>query len=104
ERGYFQRNLNPAQSPQFNITERERSKPTSDVSKESTWRHHLTRHAASGKSISAFCHEEGIVQSNFYAWRSRLDVTNVKPAPRLPKLPTSFIDLGAVKNSTKNTP
>jgi transposase-like protein len=80
------------------------SKLNSDASIESAWRNHLTHHAASGKSISAFCREEGITQSNFYTWRSRLGVASVMPAPRLQKLPTSFIDLGVVKGSTTHTP
>lgn len=80
------------------------SKLTSDTSKESIWRHHLARHAASGKSISIFCRDEAISESNFYAWRNRLRLASVKPAPRSPKLPTAFIDLGTVKASTTNTP
>lgn len=76
------------------------SKQTSDASKESTWRNHLARHAASGKSISVFCPAEAISESDFYAWCNRLSVASVMPAPRLPKLPTSFIDLGVVKDNT----
>jgi len=33
--------------------------------KEITWCDHLTRHAASRKSIAAFCREEDISQANF---------------------------------------
>jgi hypothetical protein len=35
------------------------------AAKEMTWRDHLMRHAASGKSITAFCRAEDISQANF---------------------------------------
>ena len=37
------------------------SKPALIASKESTWRNHLSRQAASGKSITAFCREEAFM-------------------------------------------
>jgi len=44
----------------------------SAISKEAIWRDHLTRYAASGKTIAAFCRDEAIAEGNFYAWRTRL--------------------------------
>jgi len=78
------------------------SKLTSDGSKESTWRNHLARHAASGKSVANFCRDEAISESNFYAWRSRLRVTTAHTS-RQQKKPVPFIDLGVVKGISKNT-
>jgi hypothetical protein len=80
------------------------SKLTSDGSKESTWRNHLARHAASGKSVANFCRDETISESNFYAWRSRLGVDTANTASRLQKKPAPFIDLGIVKDSSKTAP
>jgi hypothetical protein len=64
------------------------------AAKEMTWRDHLTRHAASGKSIAAFCRAEDISQANFYAWRTKLrgGVVGLTVA----STDTAFIDLGAV--------
>ena len=42
------------------------------AAKEMIWRGHLARHAASGKSIAAFCRVEQISQANFFAWRTKL--------------------------------
>ena len=44
----------------FNIVEREMGKQQAQTSKEMIWRDHLARHAASGKSIAAFCRTESI--------------------------------------------
>ena len=79
------------------------SKLTSDGSKESTWRNHLARHASSGKSVANFCRDEAISESNFYAWRARCRAPAAHTS-RLQKKPAPFIDLGVVKDSSKNTP
>lgn len=62
--------------------------------KEISWCDHLTRHAASGKSIAAFCRAEDISQANFYAWSRKLrgDVNGLT----IPSADCAFIDLGAV--------
>ena len=68
------------------------------TSKESTWRNHLARHAASGKSIAAFCRDEAISQSNFHVWRTKLaNGTNERAA--VPAPISTFIDLGAVSSA-----
>ena len=79
------------------------SKLTSDGSKESTWRNHLARHAASGKSVANFCRDEAISESNFYAWRARLRIATTHPS-RLQKKPAPFIDLGVVQGSSIKAP
>lgn len=75
-------------------------KQTQVTSKESTWRNHLARHAASGKSVANFCRDEAISESNFYAWRSRLRVATVNTTSRVQRKPAPFIDLGVVKGSS----
>jgi hypothetical protein len=74
------------------------------TSKEATWRSHLARHAASGKSIAAFCRGEAISQANFHVWRTKLaNATNegaAVPTPTPTPTPAStFIDLGAVSST-----
>jgi hypothetical protein len=54
----------------------------SQTSKEAAWRNHLARHAASGKSIAAFCRDEAISEGDFHAWRTKLrDGAVDLPAP-----------------------
>jgi len=73
----------------------------SAISKEAIWRDHLTRYAASGKTIAAFCRDEAISEGNFYAWRARL--CQDKATSAVEQAPTrSFIDLGPVKTKTLN--
>jgi hypothetical protein len=61
---------------------------------EVTWCDHLTRHAASGKSIVEFCRTEDISQASFYAWSRKLsgDVNDLI----IPSAGSAFIDLGAL--------
>jgi len=40
-----------------------------DAERESFWRGALARHAASGRSVAAFCRREKLSQPSFYAWR-----------------------------------
>lgn len=79
------------------------SKLTSDGSKESTWRNHLERQAASGKSVANFCRDETLSESNFYAWRARCRVATTHTS-RLQKKSAPFIDLGVVKDNSKTAP
>ena len=70
----------------------------SQTSKEATWRNRLARHAASGKSIAAFCRDEAISQANFHVWRAKL--TNGEDEHAAPPTPQStFIDLGVVNGA-----
>jgi sigma54-dependent transcription regulator len=85
-------------SSEFNNTERDMDKLEFQTSKEATWRNHLARHAASGKSIAAFCRDEAISQANFHVWRTKLangaNEHAARPAPQ-----ATFIDLGAVNSA-----
>jgi hypothetical protein len=84
-------------SSEFNNTERDMDMLESQISKDATWRNHLARHAASGKSIAAFCRDEAISAGNFYSWRSKLrdGAPEFSVAPR----GATFIDLGAVSSA-----
>ena len=77
---------------EFNNTELDMDMLESQISKDSTWRNHLERHAVSGKSIAAFCRDKAISAGNFYAWRSKLrdGAAELSVAPR----GATFIDLG----------
>ena len=70
------------------------------TSKEASWRNHLARHAASGKSIAAFCRDEAISQANFHVWCTKLaNATNEGAAVPTPTPESTFIDLGAVSSA-----
>lgn len=73
------------------------------TSKEATWRIHLARHAASGKSIAAFCRDEAISQANFQFWRTKLANGANEHAAR-PAQQAAFIDLGAVNSAVGRIP
>jgi hypothetical protein len=64
------------------------------AAKETAWRDHVTRQAASGKSIAAFCRSEDISQANFYAWRTKPRGGTI--GLPVPSVDSAFIDLGAV--------
>lgn len=66
------------------------------TSKEDTWRSRLQRHAQSGKTIAAFCRDESVSTATFHIWRAKLAAASQVAAP--PAQPTTFIDLGAVKD------
>jgi len=40
-----------------------------DLDKEARWREILKRYASSGLSVRAFCQQEQVTESTFYAWR-----------------------------------
>lgn len=85
-------------SSEFNNTEQDTNKQEFQPSKEATWRNHLARHAASGKSIAAFCRDEAISQANFHVWRTKLaNCTNERAAA--PTSASTFIDLGVVSTA-----
>ena len=45
---------------------------TRDSEKEKYWRSQLRRWQGSGLSVRAFCKENGVVETSFYAWRREL--------------------------------
>jgi len=63
--------------------------------REMAWRDRLTRHAASGLGVAAFCDDESVSTASFYRWRTLLagqtkTVTDAAPA-------VGFIELGAMR-------
>jgi len=47
-----------------------------DLGKETRWRDILKRYAASGLSVRAFCQQEQVTESSFYAWRRTIGERN----------------------------
>ncbi len=43
-----------------------------DLGKEAVWRRRLSRHAASGQSVRAWCCKHGVTEAAFYWWRREL--------------------------------
>lgn len=63
------------------------------------WRDVLRRFDGAGTSVAEFCKREGVCESSFHRWRSRLVATSagralVERAPQ--STPASFVDLGAL--------
>ena len=71
---------------------------------EVEWRDRLARQASSGKNIAAFCRGEGVTESAFYGWRSRLGLkyANHEEPDAAIKMPLPFIDIGPVKRVAKS--
>lgn len=46
--------------------------PRRDRGREQFWRGMVQRHRTSGKSVRAFCEEQGLSEPSFYGWRSEL--------------------------------
>jgi putative transposase len=63
------------------------------------WREVLRRFDGAGTSVAEFCKREGVCESSFHRWRSRLVATPgggalVERAPQ--STPATFVDLGAL--------
>src|SRR5947209_10149376 len=71
---------------------------------EAEWRDRLVREVSSGKNIAAFCRSEGVTESAFYGWRSRLGLkhANHEEQDAAIKMPLPFIDIGPVKRVAKS--
>lgn len=66
------------------------------------WRERIAQQAASGKSVAAFCQEQGIATQTFYWWRNRLvkrEAGAVPPPARAAA--SSFLDLGTMPVATQ---
>ena len=59
------------------------------------WRERLEQQAGSGKSVAAFCREQGIAPQTFYWWRNRLSRQEAGAVPP-PAAASSFLDLGTM--------
>jgi transposase-like protein len=55
-----------------------------DPRREATWRRLLAKHGASGLSVRAFCQQEKLSESMFYAWRRTIHQRN-REASRAPQ-------------------
>ena len=56
------------------------AKNEQDLAKESRWRDILKRQASSGQSVRAFCQQEQVTESAFYAWRRTIGQRDNKRA------------------------
>jgi len=57
-----------------------------DAAKEQFWREAVARQASSGLNVRAFCQQEQLTESAFYAWRRMIRVRDgqAKPATSAP--------------------
>lgn len=53
-----------------------------DAAKERFWRGVVQRHAGSGLGVRAFCRQERLAESAFYAWRRTITERDVAARPR----------------------
>lgn len=65
------------------------------------WREALRRFDAAGVTVGEFCKREGVAESSFHRWRSRLrsSPSNASTVQRMAspdKTPATFVDLGAL--------
>ncbi|WP_197524927.1 IS66 family insertion sequence element accessory protein TnpA [Botrimarina hoheduenensis] len=61
-----------------------RSGEGQDGAKERVWRELVSRQAASGLSVRAFCRREGVSEASFYGWRRALGRRAGGPPPFVP--------------------
>ena len=61
------------------------------------WRRRLKRQASSGRSVAAFCEQEGVSPAAFYAWRKRLaeSVDAADDRPRFVAIETPCVGMDA---------
>jgi hypothetical protein len=64
------------------------------------WRECIAQQAASGKSVAAFCQEQGIATQTFYWWRNRVAKREAKAITSVTGAPP-FLDLGAMPAATQ---
>lgn len=65
------------------------------VKRETAWRDRLSRHAASGLGVAAFCDYESVSTASFYRWRTLLAGQTTTLANSAPV--AGFINLGAMR-------
>lgn len=68
---------------------------TTGMLRTEQWRERIAQQAASGKSVAAFCQEQGIATQTFYWWRNRLVKCEAGAVPP-PAAASSFLDLGTM--------
>jgi hypothetical protein len=66
--------------------------------RQAHWHERIAQQVESGKSVAAFCREQGIATQTFYWWRARL-AGRARPAGAAQREAASFIDLGALRET-----
>jgi putative transposase len=61
------------------------------------WRQVLSRFVGSGLAVEAFCNREGISDTSFYRWRSRLGAPMGRCDALVNSASTGFVDVGPCK-------
>lgn len=64
------------------------------------WRERIAQQAVSGKSVTAFCQEQGIATQTFYWWRNRLARPEAQAVTSVAGV-APFLDLGAMQAATQ---
>lgn len=62
-----------------------------DLGLERQWRGRVSRWAASGVSVRAFCRQHGLIETSFYYWKRELQARQAAaptPSASVPKPPT----------------
>ncbi|MCP5307654.1 MAG: IS66 family insertion sequence element accessory protein TnpB [Zoogloeaceae bacterium] len=67
------------------------------------WRQVLSRFVGSGLAVEAFCNREGISDTSFYRWRSRLGalLDRGDVAPLTPSPSGHFVDVGPLQSESE---
>jgi len=64
------------------------------------WHERIAQQAASGKSVAAFCQEQGIATQTFYWWRNRLAKREAGAVTSAAGV-APFLELGAMPAATQ---
>ena len=72
-----------------------------DLAKERRWRETLTRQAASGLSVRAFCRQEKLAESAFYAWRRIVAERDAAAKPA--RQASAFVPLSVIEPASRET-
>lgn len=67
---------------------------------EDEWRQVLSRFLGSGLAVDAFCDREGISDTSFYRWRSRLGAPMGRSDALVSSASASFVDVGPLRSES----
>ena len=67
---------------------------------EDEWRQVLSRFLGSGLAVDAFCDREGISDTSFYRWRSRLGAPMSRSDALVNSASASFVDVGPLHSES----
>lgn len=65
------------------------------------WRQVLSRFVGSGLAVEAFCNREGISDTSFYRWRSRLGAPMGRSDALVNAASASFVDVGPLQSESE---